>query len=337
MNSSPSVGIGILNWNGKHFLEQFLHFLYAVTYQNVTIYVIDNNSSDDSVAYLQHNHPTVKIIQTGGNYGVAGGYNIGFRQMPEDYLLMLNSDVEVDPGFIEPMIKILEQDKSVAIVQSKLLSYHNKKMFEYGGAAGGMMDMLGYSFCRGRIFSEVEEDRGQYNNADIFWAGGSCCLIRKTAYHQINGMYEKFFMHFEEVDMCWRMWSEGYRVVYCNDSVAYHVGGGTLSYQSPRKTYFNFRNNLIMCLRNSPWHYIIWWLPLRFLTDMAAALMFLFKKDRANALAVLKGYGGMLNWLFQSKNEHAKHKLSLLSIKAVAKYSVIWRFYVHKRKTYTSL
>lgn len=333
----PSVGIGILNWNGRHYLEQFLHYLYKVTYPNVTIYVIDNASSDDSIAYLQQQHPSVKIIETGGNYGVAGGYNIGFAQMPETYLLMLNSDVEVDPGFLEPLVHTLERDSNVAIVQSKLLAYNNKHLFEYGGAAGGMIDIMGYSFCRGRIFNVVEEDSGQYKDADIFWAGGACCLIRKTCYQKVNGMYEKFFMHFEEVDMCWRMWSEGYRIVYCNDSIAYHVGGGTLSYQSPKKTYFNFRNNLIMCLRNAPWYYLAWWLPARFLMDTMAALMFVFKKDTANAMAVCKGYGGMLNWLFHSKNEYAKKKTSLLNIKAVAKYSVIWRFYIRKKKTYARL
>jgi GT2 family glycosyltransferase len=332
----PPVGIGILNWNGRHFLQQFLHYLYDVTYPNKTIYVIDNSSTDDSIAYLQANHPTVKIIQTGGNYGVAGGYNIGFSQMPEEYLLMLNSDVEVTPGFLEPLVSKMEADKNIAIAQSKLLKYDKKEMFEHGGAAGGMMDILGYSFCRGRIFDSVENDHNQYNDADIFWAGGACCLIRKTAFENIEGMYDYLFMHFEEIDMCWRMHAHNYRVVYCNESVAYHVGGGTLAYQSPRKTYYNFRNNLIMVYRNTSFTYRLWWLPLRTIIDQSAVLHYIFQGDFKNALAVWKGYAGFFKWLFTIKDS-IKVKRSLSTIPGVFHGSVVWKYYVAGRKTFDAL
>lgn len=334
--NNPSVGIGILNWNGRNFLHQFLPFLYELTYSNSTIYVIDNNSTDDSVSFLREHHPRVKIISTGGNFGVAGGYNMGFAQMPEDYLLMLNSDVELTPGMLEPMVELMQADETIGIIQSKLLAYYDKAKFEHGGAAGGMMDMLGYSFCRGRIFDTVETDNNQYNNADIFWAGGACCLIRKTAYEKIGGMYDYLFMHFEEIDMCWRMHANGYRVVYCKDSVAYHVGGGTLSYQSPRKTYYNFRNNLIMCYRNSSWLYRIWWLPLRTIIDQSAFLNYIFKGEWGNAFAVWKGYAGFCKWLFTVKDD-AGIKQSLFKMPGVLKCSIVWQYYIVGRKKFSLL
>ncbi len=334
--NDPSVGIGILNWNGKKFLEQFLHHLYRVTYQNVTIYVIDNNSTDDSLHYLQTFHPEVKIIETGGNFGVAGGYNRGFEKMPEKYLLMLNSDVEVTPGFLEPLVEMMELDNSIGIMQSKLLSFHQKEMFEHGGAAGGMMDILGYSFCRGRIFDSVEKDRLQYPTADIFWAGGACCLIRKIAYEKIGGMYEYYFMHFEEIDMCWRMHANNFRVLCHNESVAYHVGGGTLSYQSPTKTYYNFRNNLVMVYRNTTFFYRLWWLPVRTFLDQTAVLHFAVKGDFKNALAVWKGYGGFLKWLF-AQHEMATKKRSIFKMPGILKHSILWLYFVKGKKAFSEI
>lgn len=336
MEQYPSVGIGILNWNGKHYLQQFLPYLYKITYPNIVIYVIDNNSTDDSLPYLKENHPQVKVIATGGNYGVAGGYNKGFAQMPEPYLLMLNSDVEVSPGFLEPLVALMESDKSIAIAQSKLLSFEKKELFEHGGAAGGMMDLFGYSFCRGRIFDSVEPDHLQYTTSDVFWAGGACCLIRKAAYEKVGGMYEYYFMHFEEIDLCWRLHALNYRVVCSNESVAYHVGGGTLSYQSPRKTYFNFRNNLVMFYRNSSWLYKVCWLPLRWLIDQAAVLNFVIKGDFKNAWAVYKGYGGFLKWLFTVK-DNAVVKRPLFTIPGILKHSILWLYFIRKKHTYTAV
>jgi GT2 family glycosyltransferase len=336
MDQFPSVGIGILNWNGRHYLQKFLHYLYRVTYPNVAIYVIDNNSTDDSIEYLKQHHPSVKIISTGGNYGVAGGYNRGFAQMPEKYLLMLNSDVEVTPNFLEPLVALMEADETIAITQTKLLAYDHKTMFEHGGAAGGMMDIFGYSFCRGRIFDTVEPDELQYKTGDIFWAGGACCLIRKSAYKRVGGMYEYYFMHFEEIDMCWRMHALGYRVICSNESVAYHVGGGTLSYQSPRKTYLNFRNNLIMCYRNSLALYTLWWLPLRCVFDQAAVLNYAIKGDLKNALAVWKGYGGFIKWLFTVKQKPVV-KRSIFSMPGVLRHSILWLYFIRGRRTYSSI
>ncbi len=205
-----SVAIAILNWNGKHFLETLLPALQQLSYPNYAIYIIDNNSSDDSVLYVQSHFPSVKTIVLDDNYGFAAGYNKGLRQITEEYYLIMNSDVEIEPNFIEPLVKMMETDKQIAVCQPKIRSLLQKQLFEHAGAAGGMMDVLGYPFCRGRIFDTVEEDTGQYNEpAEIFWASGTCCLVRKKAYWKINGMYAYYFMHMEEIDMCWRFHIDG--------------------------------------------------------------------------------------------------------------------------------
>jgi len=335
--SYPAVGIGILNWNGKKWLEQFLPFLYNISYPNYKIYVIDNDSSDDSIAYLQAEHPNVRVISTGGNHGFAGGYNRGFAQMPEPYVLMLNSDVEVTPGFLEPMVALMESDPAIAVCQSKLLSFHQRDHFEYGGAAGGMMDVLGYSFCRGRIFDTIELDNKQYNTDPVFWACGACSLVRNDAYQKVRGMYEYFFMHFEEIDLCWRMQAAGYTIMYCEVSVVYHVGGATLSYQSPAKTYLNFRNNLVMVVKNSGVIYLLWWLPVRWAFDMLAMIKFLLQGDGKNAWAVIKAYAGLIAWTFKSVERKHTAKLSLSRMPVVLKKSVVWQYFVQKRKTYSAI
>ena len=335
--NKPAVGIGILNWNGRKYLEQFLPFLQHLSYLNYTVYVIDNASSDDSLEFVRSNHSWVKIIETGGNLGFAGGYNYAFEKMQEPYLLMLNSDVEVTTGFLEPLVALMEQDKRIAICQSKMLAFHQKEMFEHGGAGGGMIDVLGYTFCRGRIFDTVEIVENQYSTSEVFWSGGACSLIRRSAYLEVNGMYEYFFMHFEEIDMCWKFHAAGYKVYCCNESVVYHVGGGSLSYQSPRKTYYNFRNNLVMCARNAPVSYKIWWLPVRFLTDMVSVAFFLIKGEGRNALAVLKAYGAFLKWIFSENPDYPAKRIALTSIPGVFKHSIIAQYFLAGKKKYSEI
>lgn len=339
MQDYPAVGIGILNWNGLQYLQQFLPFLFQISYPNYKVYVIDNQSTDESLAFLKAHYPEVQIVETGGNYGVAGGYNIGFEAMQEEYLLMLNSDIEVNPGFLEPLVELLEQNPSVAMVQSFLLSHQQRETFEYGGAAGGLMDRLGYSFCRGRIFQTTEQDREQFATQEVFWAGGACALLRRSAYWAVGGMYPFYFMHFEEVDLCWRFHRAGYKVYSCAGSKVHHVGGGTLSYQSPGKTYFNFRNNLIMLWRNmtvsDKWKY----LPVRWLLDMVASLRFLSLGDRRNAAAVIKGYWAFFHYLFFVKDPQAAAlpRLNLSSISTIYRGSIVWQYYIRKRHNYTQL
>jgi GT2 family glycosyltransferase len=251
---------------------------------------------------------------------------------------MLNSDVKVPPNFIGPLVEMMEADKSIAISQPKILSLTDPKMLEHGGAAGGMIDFLGYPFCRGRIFDTTERDIGQYNtSAQIFWASGACCMIRKETYWKVKGMYEFFFMHSEEIDLCWRLIAEGYQIMYCPTSYIYHLGGGSLAYRSPRKTYLNFRNNIIMCFRNSRWTTLIWLLPVRIVLDIIASFKFLAEGDRNNWKAVFRAYIDFIRWLQKEKNRFPAQKQSLLSIRVVLKKSIVWEFYIRKINSYSAI
>jgi GT2 family glycosyltransferase len=335
--NQPPVGIGILNWNGRKYLEEFLPFLQNLDYPDYTVYVIDNASSDDSLAFVKANYPGVKIIETGRNLGFAGGYNYAFNRMPEPYLLMLNSDVEVPADFLAPLVALMESDEKIASVQSKILSYQDKDRFEHGGACGGMIDVLGYTFCRGRIFDTVEKDTSQYTTAEVFWSGGACSLVRRAAYMEVKGMYKYFFMHFEEIDLCWKFHSAGYKVYCCNESVVYHVGGGSLSYQSPKKTYYNFRNNLVMCARNAPVSFKIWWLPVRMLTDLVSVFFFLVKSEAKHAKAVIRAYAGFFKWIFSENHEYPSKRSSLTELKGVFKHSIIAQYFLAQRKHYSEI
>lgn len=335
--NQPPVGIGILNWNGRKYLEQFLPFLQDLSYTNYSVYVIDNASSDDSIAFVRASHPWVKIIETGSNLGFAGGYNFAFERMPEPYVLMLNSDVEVTPGFLDPLVALMEGDANIAAVQSKILSYQHRELFEHGGACGGMIDVLGYTFCRGRIFDTVEKDEQQYPTAPVFWAGGACSLVRRSCYLQVEGMYEYFFMHFEEIDLCWKLQSAGFTVYCSNESIVYHVGGGSLSYQSPKKTYYNFRNNLVMCARNAPVSFKIWWLPIRFFADMVSMLYFLAKGKSNHSGAILKAYASFARWIFSHNPQYPKQRSSLTAFRGVFKHSIVAQYFLAKKKYYSEI
>jgi len=337
MMNQPAVGIGILNWNGRKYLEQFLPYLQQLTYPNYTVYVIDNASSDDSLDFVREHYPSVKIIETGANRGFAGGYNYALNIMPERYVVLLNSDVEVTPGFLEPLVALMEQNNTIAAIQSKMLAHHDKTQFEYGGAGGGMIDVLGYTFCRGRIFDTVEKDNGQYPTAPVFWGCGAATIVRSDLYREVKGMYEYFFMHFEEIDLCWKFHSNGYKVYCCNESVVYHVGGGSLSYQSPKKTYYNFRNNLVMCMRNAPLSYKIWWLPVRMLTDLVSIFFFLVKGEGKQAMAVLKAYGSFFKWIFSAQHEYPAKRSSLTALNGVFKSSIIAQYFLAGKKRYSDI
>ena len=338
VSETPSIAIAILNWNGKHFLETLLPALQHLTYPDYSVYIIDNKSADDSVAFINAHFPLVKTIALDDNYGFATGYNKGLWQIQEPYYLLMNSDVEITPDFIEPLITQMQSDEKIAVCQPKILSLQNKQMFEHAGAGGGMIDVLGYPFCRGRIFDFVEKDEGQYNDAlQTFWATGTCCLIRKKAYWQVGGMYGFYFMHMEEIDLCWRLNAMNYKIMYCPQSVIYHLGGGSLSYGSPSKTYFNFRNNIIMCWRNSPWQVKLWLLPLRMMMDVAAALQFLVQKQKSHSKAVVKAYRDFFKWMFSYERDRPRQKLSLRKAAGVACFSVVWKYFVRKKKTYKEM
>ncbi len=244
------VAVVILNWNGRNFLRQFLPSVISCS-SNAEIFVADNASTDDSLEILQSEFPSVRLIINKQNFGFAGGYNEALKQVESDYYILLNSDVEVTPGWIEPVIEMMEAHRSIAACQPKILSHADHSSFEYAGAAGGYIDKYGYPFCRGRIFNTIEKDKGQYDDVQrIFWATGACMFVRATSFRAVSGFDKSFFAHMEEIDLCWRMQKAGGSIYYCPHAKVYHVGGGTLNKSNPHKTYLNFRNNLLMLYKN---------------------------------------------------------------------------------------
>ncbi|WP_449397945.1 glycosyltransferase family 2 protein [Chryseobacterium wanjuense] len=287
---SKKLAVAILNWNGKSWLEKFLPGVVQFS-QDADIYVIDNLSTDDSIAFLQNNFPSVKIIKNDKNYGFAGGYNEGLKQIDHEFYCLLNSDVEVTENWITPVLSLFEKDTSISAIQPKILSFNNKNYFEFAGAAGGLIDNLGYPYCRGRIFDDLEEDKGQYNDeAEIFWASGCCFFIRSKDFWQQKGFDERFFAHQEEIDLCWRLINSGKKIFYTGKSKVYHVGGGTLNKQSAQKTYLNIRNNLSMLLKNLSFPKLIGLIFFRLCLDGVAGIYFGLKQGFPHLWAVARAH-----------------------------------------------
>lgn len=284
------TAVVILNYNGEKLLQQFLPGVLEFS-KEAEIIVADNASTDQSVAVLKNKFPTVRLVLLDKNYGFCGGYNRALKEISADYYVLLNSDIEVTPGWLIPLVKLLDFNKSVAAVQPKILSYHQKNKFEHAGAAGGFIDSLGYPFCRGRVFDYVELDEGQYNDErEIFWASGACMVIRSEAFHRFEGFDEDFFAHMEEIDLCWKLHRVNEEVYYCGQSVVYHIGAGTLAYGNPRKTYLNFRNGLSLIYKHLSTAELIYKLPARIILDWIASATFLLKGDPGNSRAVLKAH-----------------------------------------------
>ena len=271
------ISVVILNFNGEDLLRKFLPSVIRHS-ADAGVIVADNGSTDQSLVVLKNEFPQVSVIALSENYGFCGGYNRALRQIDADYFVLLNSDVEVTAGWLAPMKNILDSDASVGAVQPKILSWSEKEKFEYAGAAGGLIDALGYPFCRGRIFDHVEIDDGQYDDeSEIFWATGACMMVRATAFNKLGGFDEGLFAHMEEIDLCWKMHRANINVFYTGRSKVYHFGAGTLGYDNPRKTYLNFRNGLILIFRHFDNAELMWKLPLRMLLDWVASLTFLLK------------------------------------------------------------
>lgn len=292
MQQHSKVAVVILNYNGRDYLKKFIPLAVAFATPDTRIYVADNASTDDSIAFLKKEFPQVHLIELTENYGFAEGYNQALKQVQAPYYVLLNSDVEVTPNWIAPIINLMDSDDTIAACQPKVLAHYNKALFEHAGGAGGWMDNLGYPFCRGRIFSHLETDEGQYDdNCEIFWATGAALFIKSDIYHQFEGLDGDYFAHMEEIDLCWRLKRAGYKIMVCPESVVYHVGGGTLPPSSPRKTYLNFRNNLVTLMKNEPSYKLYWLIPLRFILDGVAAFLFLTEGKFKEIGAILSAHG----------------------------------------------
>jgi GT2 family glycosyltransferase len=338
LTQSPSVAIVILNWNGKHFLEKFLPSVIESDYGNLSIIVADNASSDDSIDFIQKNYPQIQIIINNANEGFAKGYNTALKQVISDYYILLNSDVEVSKDWIKPVISLMENDKSIAACQPKILSFDNRQTFEYAGACGGWIDTLGYPFNRGRVFDNCERDLRQYNNAtEIFWATGAALFVRASAFHEMNGFDEYFFAHQEEIDLCWRMKRAGYKIYAEPASFVFHVGGGTLSKGNKRKTFLNFRNNLIMLSKNLPLSQKFWKIPLRIAMDNLAGFQALIKGDFQTMAAIQSAHYNFIKWIFKRKNEDRLPEIYLKKMKGVYAGSIVWQYFINKKKTFSEI
>jgi GT2 family glycosyltransferase len=334
----PSVAIVILNWNGQSFLQQFLPSVLASTYTNKTVVVADNASTDGSVDYLRTAWPGIRILQNPVNEGFAKGYNTALRQVQSDYYVLLNSDVEVTPGWIEPVVALMESDPGIAACQPKLLAWHQQGQFEYAGASGGWIDSLGYPFSRGRVFDVCETDEGQYDDAvPCCWASGAALFVKAAVYHQVGGLDEYFFAHQEEIDLCWRMQRAGYKVYVQPQSVAYHVGGGTLPMGSPRKVYLNFRNNLVMLAKNLPLGSACWKLPLRMGLDAVAAWKELLGGNTRGFWAIAKAHYGFMAWLLGKKTAMSPPLPRAMPTGGLYRGSVIWQYFLKKKRRFSEI
>lgn len=301
------AAVVILNWNGINLLKQFLPSVIQYS-ENANIYVADNASTDGSVQFLKQSFPEVKIIENQRNLGYAGGYNLALKNVSEDIVVLLNSDVEVTENWLEPILQSFQKEPELGAIQPKILDYKRKDFFEYAGAAGGFIDKYGYPFCRGRIFQELEEDHGQYNqDAYIFWASGACLAVRKDYFYAIGGLDEDFFAHQEEIDLCWRMQQAGYRIKYVANSRIFHVGGATLQEMNPQKTFFNFRNSLFLLLKNVEKSKIAQIIFIRMLLDGIAGIKFLTEGKFNHLFAILEAHFSFYRHFRKILKKRSKH------------------------------
>ncbi|MFC5271752.1 glycosyltransferase family 2 protein [Adhaeribacter terreus] len=333
------VAIVILNWNGRKYLEQFLPSVLQNS-PNCDVIVADNASTDDSVAFVRTNFQAVKIIQNSGNLGFCEGYNQALKQIEAKYYVLLNSDVQVTPGWVAPIVKLLENDPQISAVQPKIKAFHEPYSLEYAGAGGGFIDHFGYPFCRGRLFDTLETDKGQYNDiAEIFWATGACMFVRAELFHKLGGLEPAFFAHMEEIDLCWRLQNAGYKIMYCGQSEVFHVGGGTLHKSNPRKTFLNFRNGLALLYKNLPANVFFSTLFIRVLLDWVSAVKFLLSGQTGDAEAIIKAHVEVFNkrkyWKQRRRLQPIKKEFHAL--KGVYNGSIVWEYFVRGRKTFTKL
>ena len=328
------IAIVILNWNGEVLLERYLPSVIEHS-KGADIYVADNASTDDSIAFVTNNYPTVQIIKNTENGGFAKGYNDALVHVDADIYCLLNSDVEVTPNWLTPIIDAFSHIPDVAIIQPKILDLLKKDYFEYAGAGGGFIDQLGYPFCRGRIFQTLERDNGQYDDIkEIFWATGACMFVKKNVFEELNGFDADYFAHQEEVDFCWRAKNHGYKILYVGASKVYHLGGSTLSNMNPKKTYLNFRNSLFSITKNLPRRKAFIIIFLRLLLDGIAALRFIWQLRFKHFFAIFRAH---LSFYRQFRKMYKKREKTKFLRKYYLTKSIVWSYFVHKIRNFNIL
>lgn len=327
------IAVVILNWNGAKLLEQFLPSVVAFS-DEAKIYVADNASTDTSLEVIKNQFPSITIIQNDANYGFAKGYNVALQNIEEEYLCLLNSDVEVTQNWLTPILSLFENNAEIGIIQPKILDYKSKAYFEYAGAAGGFIDKFGYPFCRGRIFDTIEKDSGQYDDEQtIFWASGACFFIRKNIFNQLDGFDDDFFAHQEEIDLCWRAFNLGYTAKYSPKSVVFHVGGATLNEGNPRKTFLNFRNSLLMLLKNLPKNQLFFIILSRLCLDGLAGIQFIFKGKFKHCFAIIKAHFSFYSLI----NKTLKKRKQSQSQNYYRTQSIVYQYFIKNGKVFDNI
>lgn len=329
------TAIVILNWNGQKLLEQFLPSIVNFSLQHADIYVADNASTDDSIAFIKKYYPSVKIIENTTNGGYSKGYNDALQAVEADIYCLINSDIEVTKNWLSPILAVFKNDEKTAIIQPKILDFKDKTKFEYAGAGGGFIDLYGYPYCRGRVFNDLEKDNQQFNDiSEIFWASGACFFIRSKVYHQINGFDEDYFAHQEEIDLCWRTQNIGYTIKYVGTSTVYHIGGATLQETNPHKTYLNFRNSLLNVVKNVPKKWFLFVIFSRLVLDGIAGIKFIIELRPIHTWSILKAhlsfYKNFYKFLKKRKKLIKKQDYNLHT-------SIVWQYFVLGRNTFDKL
>ncbi len=333
-----NVSVVILNYNRGDLLRRFLPAVIQCS-GGAHIVVADNGSTDGSAAIIANEFPGIELIEIPSNLGFCGGYNLALKKVKADYYVLLNSDVEVTPGWLSHLAKVLEENPLAAAVQPKILSFHQRNFFEYAGAGGGFIDTLGYPFCRGRIFYSIEADTGQYNDMrQIFWASGAAMMVRAELFHAMGGLDEDFFAHMEEIDLCWRLQRAGHQIWYEGKSTVYHIGGGTLSANNPYKTYLNFKNGLSLLHKNLPIHELVVKFPVRIFLDWVASLKFTLAGTPQDGRAVIRAHWHFLgNWRKEIWRRQRAGKFGYRWLSNRYGGSIVWDFFIAGKRKYPQL
>ena len=338
--SDKRVAVIVLNWNGKALLKQFAGNWSALTPQWADLIVVDNGSSDDSVSYLEQYHPEINVLSFSKNYGFAEGYTRAIARLDYPIVVLLNSDAVLHEGWLDQPLRLFEERSEIVAIQPKLRAFRSPQHFEYAGAAGGYLDALGYPYCAGRLFDNLEHDHNQYDSIrPLMWATGACLIVRRSAYLEVGGLDASFFAHQEEIDLCWRLRARGGEIVLAPESIVYHVGGGSLDSENPKKNYLNFRNNLLMLYKNMPWTRLVWVLALRLILDLVACLNFVKQSKHAHAMSVLRAWRDALSVLpkYRKVRQENLQKTIVPPKQILSPISIVWQYFVLGRKTYSSL
>jgi len=337
---NEKVVIVLLSYNSRTYLERFLPYVLKTDYPDHKLIIIDNASTDDTLEFLEREYPEIDVLHIDVNRGFTNGFVKSLSCIKAKYYALLTSDVEVPPNWLTPLVDEMEKDDQLATCQPKIKAFKQRDSFEYAGASGGFMDKFGYMFCRGRIFDQVEQDRGQYDaSMNVFWASGAVFLLRSEAYHLVGGFDNDFFAHMEEIDLCWRIQRAGYKIKAIPRSEVYHVGGSVILYGSTEKTYHNYRNNLIMLTKHLPAGRLFWMIPWRILLDLISGLQALIAGRASETGAMLKAHAhywrSWFKWI--NKRKSIVSRVPFKKLDGIYKKSIVWQFFIKGKRTYAEL